>query len=139
MQMTPAEIVSSFRRATNKKEQVGILAELNACDKETICEVLRRQGVDPKLIPDFTKKVIVVENQDKKGGSKMARLAAKTVPEAVQEAPEAKQVETSTQEKEVVPQAVIEVVNAEIARLNVAIHEMEVKRAELEAFIQSVE
>lgn len=139
MQMTPREIVSSFRRAGNKKEQVGILAELNDCDKETICEVLRKEGVDPGLIPDFTKKVIVVENQDKKGGTKMARQAAKTVTEAIQEVPEEKKVETSTNEKEMVPQAVIEVVNAEIARLNAAIREIEVKRAELEAFIQRVE
>ena len=30
MEMTPQEIVGSYRRATNKSEQIKILSELNA-------------------------------------------------------------------------------------------------------------
>lgn len=150
MQMTAREIVSSFNRAENKKDKVVILAELNACDKETICEVLRRNGVEESLIPDFSKKTIVVENQDKKGGKGMARKTtdqtakATETPATVEVTPEALAPEKTdsnkdASEKKVVPKAVIEVVKAEMQRLCEVILEAEAKRAELAAFIVEAE
>lgn len=46
MQMSDIEIVSKYNRVDSKKEQVKILAELNACNLETITEILRRNGAD---------------------------------------------------------------------------------------------
>lgn len=46
MQMTDIEIVGRFRRAENKKGQVQILADLNACSKEEIVEVLKKYDID---------------------------------------------------------------------------------------------
>ena len=46
MQMTDIEIVGRFRRAENKKGQVQILADLNACSKEEIVEVLKKHDID---------------------------------------------------------------------------------------------
>lgn len=43
--MTNAEICDSFRRADNKRQQIGILAELTATDKETVAEVLADAGL----------------------------------------------------------------------------------------------
>lgn len=43
--MTPGEILRSYQQAKNKTAQVGILADLNATNRETIIEVLKEQGV----------------------------------------------------------------------------------------------
>lgn len=48
MEMTPQEIVGSYRRATNKSEQIKILSELNAYSKEDIKKILEDQGVTVK-------------------------------------------------------------------------------------------
>lgn len=51
MQMTNGEIVASYRQAKNKKEQVKILAELNACKIEEITKILVEGGVAPNQLP----------------------------------------------------------------------------------------
>ena len=40
MQMKEIEIVGKYNRATNKKEQITILAQLNGCSEEDIRKVL---------------------------------------------------------------------------------------------------
>lgn len=45
MQMNETEILGSYRRAENKKEQIQILADLNCCDNDTIIELLKKNGV----------------------------------------------------------------------------------------------
>lgn len=45
MQMNETEILGSYRRADNKKEQIQILADLNCCDRETIIDLLKKNGV----------------------------------------------------------------------------------------------
>ena len=102
MQMTPREIISSFNRADNKRDKVVILAELNACDKNTICKILREGGVEESLIPDFSKKTITVTNQDKKGGNNMARKASTTAKAEVTKTEEVEQ--TTAQETLEVPE-----------------------------------
>ena len=47
--MTDDEILSNWRRADNRKEQVQILADLNACSRERIEEKLEALGVDLAL------------------------------------------------------------------------------------------
>ena len=44
LQMTVEEIVRSYREAKDKAVQVGILADLNLCSKETIRRVLVEGG-----------------------------------------------------------------------------------------------
>ena len=48
MQMTNEEIVRSYKEAKHKKEQVGILAELNTCTRDQIIDILRAGGVSGK-------------------------------------------------------------------------------------------
>lgn len=43
--MSKSEIVSSYQRAADPKEQVKILAQLNACEKSEIIDVLTEAGV----------------------------------------------------------------------------------------------
>lgn len=45
MYMTEAEIVSSYKRADNKKTQIKILAELNACEEKEIINILKQRKV----------------------------------------------------------------------------------------------
>ena len=51
MFMSDTEITGSFKRADNKTEQLKILAELNATSKDTIRDVLRKNGVPEEDIP----------------------------------------------------------------------------------------
>lgn len=46
MQMTNEEIVRSYKEAKHKKEQVGILAELNTCTRDQIIDILRAGGIE---------------------------------------------------------------------------------------------
>lgn len=45
MQMTKSEIVRSYREAASKQNQIGILADLNACPREDIEKILKEAGV----------------------------------------------------------------------------------------------
>lgn len=51
MQMSNAEIVAKFNRADDKKAQIGILADLNGCDKEKIKQILLEGGVPESELP----------------------------------------------------------------------------------------
>ena len=46
MQMTNDEIVRRYKQAAKKREQIKILAELNACPKENIRQILREAGCE---------------------------------------------------------------------------------------------
>ena len=48
MQMSEGEIVRAYKQAAKKQEQIRILSELNLCDKKTIREILRKNGIDVK-------------------------------------------------------------------------------------------
>ena len=55
MQMTEAEIVKSYQRAEKKREQIKILAELNACQKQDIRDILEKHGEEvPKTGNRYT-------------------------------------------------------------------------------------
>lgn len=50
MEMTNNEIVAKFKRAESKKEQISILAQLNACDEEKIKQILLDEGIPEEQI-----------------------------------------------------------------------------------------
>ena len=56
LQMTVEEIVRSYREAKDKAAQVGILADLNLCSKETIRKILVEGGLDPRQLPRAPRK-----------------------------------------------------------------------------------
>lgn len=51
MQMNENEIVRDFRTAKKKREQIGILAELNQCSREQIRDILLRNGINEAELP----------------------------------------------------------------------------------------
>ena len=69
MQMTPNEIVKSYKEAKEKKKQIEILAQLNACPVTTIREILIANGVQfpgpkPKKAKEEKTKVVAVISKD---------------------------------------------------------------------------
>ena len=62
MEMTNGEIVTSYRQAKHKTQQIGILAELNRCSNKKIMEILIKGGIAPR---SFSKnKAIFVDDAD---------------------------------------------------------------------------
>lgn len=56
LEMTPEEIVRSYREALDKKHQIEVLADLNVCSKDVIRKVLIENGVKPQELPRQRKK-----------------------------------------------------------------------------------
>lgn len=55
MQMTEEEIVRRYKQADNKRDSIQILAELNACPKQTIRDILEANGLGvPKVGNRYT-------------------------------------------------------------------------------------
>ena len=44
MEMKPSEILASYKNASSKTSQIVILAELNACTRDEIIEILEQMG-----------------------------------------------------------------------------------------------
>lgn len=72
MQMTDAEIRESYRTAKNKRHQVKILAELNACGVDVITAILNENGKKAQKMPEKEpktiknrQKLVVPETKDK--------------------------------------------------------------------------
>lgn len=51
MEMTAHEIVRSYKKAKDKKKQVGILAQLNLCTPEDIKKILVEGGISWRELP----------------------------------------------------------------------------------------
>lgn len=43
MEMNENEIVRSYRESKDKKQQIGILADMNCCEPEQIKEILKKK------------------------------------------------------------------------------------------------
>ncbi len=65
MQMTEAEIVKSYQRAEKKREQIKILAELNACQKQVIRDILEKNGEE---VPKTGNRYTAAKPEDLKEG-----------------------------------------------------------------------
>jgi hypothetical protein len=64
MMMTDGEIVKSFREAKNKRQQIAILAELNATSEDIIRTTLKSKGIDLRSANAGKKKSMVIEAAD---------------------------------------------------------------------------
>ena len=51
MTMSESEIVRDFRAAKKKREQIGILADMNQCSRDKIREILLRNGISEAELP----------------------------------------------------------------------------------------
>ena len=83
MQMSDSEIVRSYKEAKDKRSQVGVLAELNACSKDYIREILQRNGINaPKPGRKSTTEPEPVKAEEPKKAvlTEMAKKAVKKEP-----------------------------------------------------------
>lgn len=85
MQMSDSEIVRSYKEAKDKRSQVGVLAELNACSKDYIREILQRNGINA---PKPGRKSTTEPEPVKAALTEMAKKAVRKEPEIVKENPE---------------------------------------------------
>ena len=81
MQMSNDEIVRNYREAKDKAKQLGILAELNACDEQKIKDILTEGGIDYRSFPrnKREKKATEPEADDKPEKAKRAAVQKKPV------------------------------------------------------------
>lgn len=56
MEMSNNEIVSKFKRAEEKRQQISILAQLNGCSEEKIKQILIDEGISEAEIQLFKKR-----------------------------------------------------------------------------------
>lgn len=139
MYMKDIEIVGSFKRAENPKEQVRILAQLNACDKEEIIEVLKRNGIDTSKVEEQLKPKKRPYRSKKKEATK---VAAKKINEVevpvVEEVVDEPVIEEQKAEKQIVPKVIIAIVQDRISMLTELIKETEKERDTLCDYLQGV-
>lgn len=80
MQMTEEEIVRRYKQADNKRDSIRILAELNACQKQTIRDILEANGLGvPKVGNRYTAQAKALKekmatDEAEADGSKRKRL-----------------------------------------------------------------
>lgn len=73
--MTDGEVITSFRQAKNKRDQIGILSELNACSRSDILNILCAAGED---VSDYISGMPKKKPAEKKDGAPAeARPAAR--------------------------------------------------------------
>lgn len=65
MHMSDEEIIRRYREAKHKKQQIEILAELNAVPKEHIVDTLKKNNVPMPGNPNFVKPKAVIKNNVK--------------------------------------------------------------------------
>ena len=84
MEMKPSEILQSYENAQYKTKQIGILAELNACSKDEITEILKEMGAElPKR--KYQKKEEPAKEPEKKEWEEPELLPEpKEIPQSIQ-------------------------------------------------------
>ena len=133
MQMTEEEIVRRYKQADNKRDSIRILAELNACQKQTIRDILEANGLGvPKVGGRYTKQAKALKEKMAETGEATEKLPERTAPTAC----------VAPEPVTVWPEAPNEVLNAAIERLieiEGQLEELQRKRMALDAQIGELE
>lgn len=119
MQMTNGEIVRSFREAKKPKQQITVLADLNATDKVSIAQILYEAG-------ELSAQTV---GQYRRGRRKAAKGAETTPSPAAEKEPEKS-----------IPASVLYLVKQEIQHLQEAYENAKnitTRYEELQAFLES--
>lgn len=141
MQMTEKEIIRSYKQALNKRKQIGVLADLNACPREYIVNILSAAGVynkpgkKPAKKEDIPKVKRTVVKAVKSGGvSAMPEDAKKEMDENIRR--QLEEIKTSVSEEDVrVSKEVAELLNENIDNIENSIKRMRKELFELETSI----
>ena len=161
MTMNENEIVRSFKEAKKKREQIGILAELNSCSRDKIRDILIRNGISEAELPAKKGRRSAAETEEiqqqlKKNRTKVDELhSEKREPAAEKEdlTGTTEEVlpleETSKNVKEIsceVPESVKEicrhriwVIGVRVDELRQTIEMIEKEKRELQGFLDAIE
>lgn len=144
LEMTDEEIARSYKNAISKRKQVGILAELNGCDKKEILEHLAAVGIKmgwpkPKAKEDEPEAVAVVktleevkndsfeviERQDPEDDCSLLQINADESTAAAEPVPVPEEEKEPEKQPEPVPQVVIDLAIQEKNKIEGFIRELE--------------
>lgn len=143
MQMTDKEIIRSYKEALNKRKQIEVLSDLNACTREDIVNILSAAGVYNKSGKKPAKKEDIPRVKKTKvkavrsgGVSAMPEEAKKEMNENIKRQLEKIGMKTFESEEDVrVSKEVAELLNENIDNIENSIKRMRKELFELEASI----
>lgn len=139
MQMTVEEIIRSYTQAKDKSKQIGILADLNGCDKEKIRAILISKGCQmptkgrPKKETSKTVEALV-----KKDEFESTRRPTKVTFKNIDTGEEtvACAEEKPLEEKLFIPEVVKGLVIERISQIEFEITKLKLDKEELEDFLE---
>lgn len=134
MTMSNEEIIRSYTQSKDQRKQIGILADLNGCDKEKIRTILIHHGV--KLpTPGRPKKEIkeAQEKIEKKREAAVIKKASDVLPLPKEEP---KVVRVPEKKKEPLPLSVIMALQKRIDEIEIEKKELTVEQEEIINFLE---
>lgn len=134
MTMSNEEIIRSYTQSKDQRKQIGILADLNGCDKEKIRTILIHHGV--KLpTPGRPKKEIkeAQEKIEKKREAAVTKKASDVLPVPKEEP---KVVRVPEKKKEPLPLPVIMALQKRIDEIEIEKKELTVEQEEIIKFLE---
>lgn len=136
MTMSNEEIIRSYTQSKDQRKQIGILADLNGCDKEKIRTILIHHGV--KLpTPGRPKKEIkeAQEKIEKKREAAVIKKASDVLP-VPKEEPKVVRVPVPEKKKEPLPMSVLTALEKRIEEIDVEIFELNFEKEEIKRFLE---
>lgn len=129
MTMSIEEIIRSYTQSKDQRKQIGILADLNGCDKEKIRTILIHHGV--KLpTPGRPKKEV------KEPTVKIEKRKASDVLPVPKEEPKVVRVPVPEKKKEPLPMSVLTALEKRIEEIDVEIFELNFEKEEIKRFLE---
>lgn len=129
MTMSNEEIIRAYLQSKDQKKQIGILADLNGCDKEKIRTILIHHGV--KLpTPGRPKKEV------KEPTVKIEKRKASDVLPVPKEEPKVVRVPVPEKKKEPLPMSVTTALEKRIEEIDVEIFELNFEKEEIKRFLE---
>ena len=138
MTMSNDEIIRAYLQSKDQRKQIGILADLNGCDKEKIRTILIHHGV--KLPTPGRPKKEIKEAQEKiekkrEAAVKIEKRKASEVLPIPMETPEVVR-ETLTKKLEPLPMSVVTALEKRIEEIDVEIFELNFEKEEIKRFLE---
>lgn len=134
MTMSIEEIIRSYTQSKDQRKQIGILADLNGCDKEKIRTILIHHGV--KLPTPGRPKKEVKEAQEKIEKKREAAVIKKASDVLPVPKEEPKVVRVPEKKKEPLPLSVIMALQKRIDEIEIEKKELTVEQEEIIKFLE---
>ena len=128
MQMTVAEIVRRYKNADKKREQIQILADLNACEVDVIKKILNDNGV-PTQGGGKKKQVAEVPKEKKE--------IKPPIPDKVEKKIEIPEEQLNPEPKTRIPEVVRITLQEDLEFIEQQLHELIEKKIAIKSFLEN--